>query len=65
MPVNLISVPSEDGPLWVGVTQISAVVPTKAGKTCVLHLVSGEQFHLLCPPKVVADLANRRPPDGF
>jgi hypothetical protein len=62
MALNLIKVNTKTGPAYVGVTQIQAVLPKPDG--CEIVVANLEGIQCVDQASVVAELCNRRPPDG-
>ena len=66
MALNLIKVPTANGPVWIGVAKIIAILPNDSDH-CIVH-VEGYPLKALeaqCSAQAIVDAANRRPPDGF
>jgi len=64
MALNLIKVSRADGEgvVFVGVAQITLVNRTAKGSR--IYLAHGTDIEVFEPPQTVAELCNRRPPDG-
>ena len=66
MALNLIKVPGENGEVWLGVAQIVAILPDKEkiGNCTIITTGLPGPLAVRASANAVAELANRRPPDG-